>query len=190
MNEQPHNQQGPETQAGGTPNPGPPGYNPPSGVPYAPPVANPLRKSAVLATLLSMFPGLGQVYVGYYQVGFAFGLTMITTIAMLASQFGRGKEPFLGVFLAFFWIFNMIDANRRAQHYNRSVEGLKGEEIPEGFKTAGGLGSVPVGVILVVVGGLFILDLNFGVSLSWIEDWWPLAIVAFGIYLIRKGRQN
>ncbi len=187
MNQTQHNQPGP--QAG---NPGQPGYNPASGHPYvAPPmVDNSRRKSGVLATLLSLFPGLGQVYVGYYQVGFSFALTVITIIAMLNSDFGRGKEPFLGTFMAFFWIFNMLDANRRAQHYNRCMAGLQGDEVPDDFKTAGGVGSVPVGAILVLVGVLFILDLNFGVSLDWLENWWPLAIVGFGGWLIHKGRNN
>lgn len=166
------------------------------GPPYQAPYPGPRRahdsrrKSPVLATILSGFPGLGQVYVGYYQTGFTFMLTVAFVIAMLSSSAGRGIEPFLGVFLSFFWIFNMIDANRRAQHYNRRVDGLDGEEIPEDFQTAGGKGSVPLGVILVVVGFLFLLDLNFGISLEWLEDWWPLALVGFGGWLVYKGRQG
>ena len=165
---------------------------PPGGFPY--PVAAQLersrRKSPLLATLLSCFPGLGQIYVGYYQTGFLFGLTVAGTIGVLNTSLGGGGlEPFLGVFLSFFWIFNMIDANRRAQHYNLVLSGKGGETIPEDFPTAG-RGSVPTGVVLVVVGVLFILDLNFGVSLEWLENWWPLSLVGFGAWLILKGRQR
>ena len=198
-----NNQTGQYTQEGQTmnneqttqnPQPqGGPGYQmPPMGHPYqAPPaVDNSRRKSPLLATLLSMMPGLGQVYVGYYQTGFMYIVTVAGTIMVLNMPGTRGLEPFLGVFLAFFWIFNMIDANRRAQYYNRVLDGADKETIPDGFPTAGGRGSVPAGVILVVLGTLFILDLNFGVSLEWIENWWPLALVAGGGWLILKGRNK
>jgi hypothetical protein len=185
MNNQPQAGQ-PQAQAD-------PGYQrPPAGHPYAAGTAvnDNRRKSPVLATFLSCFPGLGQVYVGFYQVGFLFIIVTAGIIGMLNSPGSRGAEPFLGVFLAFFWIFNMIDANRRAQHYNRVVQGLAVEELPEGFPMGGNMGSVPVGVILVAAGFLFILDLNFGVSLEWIENWWPLALVGFGGWLIYKARKN
>ncbi len=184
-----HHQQGPYPQQ---PQPGPGYQAPPGGHPYAgqAQIDNSRRKSPAMATWLSCFPGLGQVYVGYYQTGFMFVLTVAGCIAILSSSVGRGIEPFLGVFLAFFWIFNMIDANRRAQHYNRMIAGLDGETIPEDFQTAGGKGSIPVGVILVAVGALFILDLNFGISLDWLENWWPLALVGFGGWLIMKARNK
>ena len=184
-----NNQQEPQYQQ---PQGGPGYQGPPGGYPYPapPPVVPSRRKSPAMATWLSCFPGLGQVYVGYYQTGFTFALTAAGSIAILSSSAGRGIEPFLGTFLAFFWIFNMIDANRRAQHYNRVVEGFGSEEIPEDFKSAGGRGSVPLGVILVGVGVLFLLDLNFGISLDWLENWWPLALVGFGGWLIFKARQN
>ncbi len=148
------------------------------------------HKSPVLASILSCMPGLGQVYVGYYQQGFINILVVASTIAALASGAIHGMEPFFGVFLAFFWIFNMIDASRRATHVNRVLDGLGGEDVPEDFKLPGLGGSMFGGVALVVVGLLFILDLNFDISLSWIKDWWPLMLVAFGGNLIYKARQK
>lgn len=148
------------------------------------------RKSPVLASILSCMPGLGQIYVGYYQQGFINSLVVASTIAALASGAIHGMEPFFGVFLAFFWIFNMIDANRRANHVNRVLDGLGSEDVPEDFKLPGLGGSMFGGVILVIIGVLFILDLNFNVSLSWIKDWWPLMMIAFGGNLIYKSRQK
>jgi hypothetical protein len=147
-------------------------------------------KSQVLATVLSMMPGLGQIYVGYYQQGFIFVLIPASIIALLASGSANGLEPLLGMFIAFFWVFNMIDANRRALHYNRCLDGLGAEGIPEDFKMPGAKGSIPAGIILMALGLLIILDLNFGVSMDWIEDWWPLALVAFGGYLVFKARST
>ncbi|MDX2473829.1 MAG: DUF5668 domain-containing protein, partial [Candidatus Krumholzibacteria bacterium] len=111
-------------------------------------------------------------------------------IAALASGAIRGMEPFVGVFLAFFWIFNMIDANRRALHYNQVKAGLGGEEVPDGFKMPTAGGSMFGGVVLVIIGVLFILDLNFDISLSWIKDWWPVLLVAFGGNLIYQARRK
>ena len=148
------------------------------------------RKSPVLASILSCMPGVGQVYVGYYQQGFTNILIVAGCIAALASGAIRGMEPFVGVFLAFFWIFNMIDANRRAMHYNQVKAGLGGEEVPDGFKMPTSGGSMFGGVVLVILGVLFIMDLNFDISLSWIKDWWPILLVAFGGNLIYQARRK
>jgi hypothetical protein len=151
---------------------------------------DPRRKSAMLATLLSCFPGLGQAYVGYYQTGFMFVVTMATAITILNLRGGASIKPFVGVFLAFFWIFNMIDANRRAQFYNRALQGQQDEALPDGLPTMGSGGSVPMGVILIVVGILVFLDLNTQITLDWLENWWPVALVGFGGWLVYKGRRD
>jgi hypothetical protein len=148
------------------------------------------RKSPALATVLSMMPGLGQVYVGYYVQGFINIVSAAGMIAILASSMGSGVKTFVGVFIAFFWIFQMIDANRRAHHYNRVKEGLTGEDVPEGFGMPSASGSIFGGAILILVGILFILDLNFSISMEWIETWWPVALVLAGVYLVYKARKN
>lgn len=169
-----------------------PGYAgaPPPRESYGVPVIRPIqRKSPALATVLSLMPGLGQVYVGYYQQGFIFVAVVALCITILNSG-ARSVEPLFGVFLAFFWIFNMIDANRRAMHYNRVAEGLGGEDIPEDFALPGMRGSMMGGVFLIVMGLLIFLDLKFGVSLEWLEEWWPMLLVVFGAWLILKARRN
>ncbi len=164
------------------------------GYPYPnPPVAEviPMRhKSPVLATVLSALPGLGQIYVGYYQQGFLCAVVAASIITFLSVSGMRVWYPFFGVFLAFFWLFNMIDANRRAMHYNRVAAGLTGEEVPEGFAQPGTGGSLAGGVVLVILGMLLFLNFKFGVSMAWLEDWWPLALVGGGIWLIVQARRQ
>ena len=155
-----------------------------------PPKPNFNRKSPAMATWLSLMPGLGQIYVGYYQQGFINMFVVAGTISMLASSFIKGAEPFFGVFLSFFWIFQMIDANRRANHYNRVMEGLGGEEVPDGFSIPTSRGSMLGGAVLILIGVLFILDLNFDISMQWIENWWPLILVLVGVNLVYKARKN
>lgn len=175
--------QGPGNQQQGQPGAFGAGYG-------AQPKPNIRRKSPAMATWLSCMPGLGQIYVGYYQQGFINMFVVAGTIAILSSTFMRGAEPFFGVFLSFFWIFQMIDANRRAHHYNRVMEGLGGEDVPDGFSMPTTKGSMMGGSVLVVLGTLFILDLNFGISMEWIENWWPLILVLVGVNLIYKARKN
>jgi len=151
---------------------------------------NSQRKSPVLASILSLMPGMGQIYVGYYQQGFVFIGIFAGTVALLASGTMSGLEPILGIFLGFFQIFNLIDANRRANHFNRVMAGLSIEEMPEDFKLPSSGGSTTIGVVLVAVGLLFILDLNFNVSMEWIENWWPAILVAIGINMIVKSKRK
>jgi len=165
-----------------------PPYTPPQPAP-APRPADPARKSATLATVLSLMPGLGQVYVGYYQQGFINLLVVGVCIAIL-NMGAHGAEPLFGIFLAFFWLYNMVDANRRAHHYNRVLDGLGGERVPEDMELPGAKGSLPAGIVLVVAGVLFLLDLNTDFSMAWIEDWWPLILVGGGVWLIVKARRQ
>jgi len=141
-------------------------------------------KSPVLATLLSLFPGLGQVYVGYYQRGFTHSVITAVTITALSNGMGD-LTPMFGVLLAFFWIYNIIDAGRRASLYNQAVDGVNSIEMPEDMKLGEG-GSMVGGVLLVAIGTILFLYTRFDVSMAWLEDWWPLGAVALGGYLIYK----
>ena len=74
----------------------------------------------------------------------------------------------------------MIDANRRAHHFNRVAAGLGAEEFPDEFQLPKARGSMFGGVMLIAVGLLFLLDLNFDIPLDWLADWWPLVLVLIG----------
>ncbi len=147
-------------------------------------------KSVALAVWLSLMPGLGQIYVGYYQRGFINAVIVAAIITALASGSVRGLEPMLGMFLAFFWLYNMIDAGRRAALYNQALEGAQGVELPQDFKMPEGGGSLLGGVILIVLGILVFLSTKFNVSMAWLEEWWPLAAVALGVHLVWKARRR
>ena len=151
--------------------------------PYHP--FDPRRKSPFLASFLSLMPGLGQIYVGYYQAGFVHPLVVATIIVILAQGNADQFAPFLGFFLAFFWLYNIIDAGRRAAYYNQILEGEERVDLPRGFLAPGG-GSLTGGLFLIVIGGILLARTVMGVSLAWLEDWWPLAPIFFGVYLVGK----
>ena len=45
-------------------------------------------------------------------------------------------------------------------------------------------GRLALGVGLILVGLLALLNLRFGLSLLWLERWWPAGLVLLGIYLV------
>ena len=165
--------------------------------PQAPPLPNqrqmafdPRRKSPILASFLSCAPGLGQVYIGYYQRGFVHLFIIAGTITLLAGDMVRGAEPLFGLFLAFFWLYNIIDAGRRAAFYNHAIEGGSDIEFPVDMKLPGTGGSLVGGVVLIAGGLIFLSHTALGFSLNWLEVWWPAIPVLFGIYLVVRSMQG
>jgi len=146
---------------------------------------DPRRKSPMLALVLSAMPGLGQVYVGYYQQGFTNALIIAGLIGLLNSgAVNGGAEPFFGLFLAFYWLYNIVDAWRRAVFYNNALAGIGAADIPDDFALVkGGRGSLAGGVALVVVGAVLLMNTLFNMPLDWLEDWWPVTFIAIGAWL-------
>lgn len=145
-------------------------------------------KSPALAGFLSILPGLGQVYVGYYKQGFMYVLIYAFTIAVLTGSGveGSGLEPLGAIFLAFFFFFNIIDAVRRARLFNRVVDGVAVADLPPDFELPTIRGSISTGLMLIFGGSLLFLHTMFDVSLAWLQDWWPLVLIGFGAWLVYK----
>ena len=149
------------------------------------------HKSTFIACVLSLMPGVGQIYVGYYRLGFIHNVVFASTIMLLTARLPDPMYPLLGIFLAFFFIFNVVDAGRRAIYYNLALDGVEGIELPSmnlsvpsfGGSFAGGLALMGLGVILLT-------NTLFGRSLDWIEEWWPVAPILLGAYLFWKAIQE
>ena len=154
---------------------------------------DPRRKSPFLAGVLSLLPGLGQVYVGYYRRGFINIVVFGSLISLVSS--GEGYAPFLplGVFfLIFFEFYNIIDAGRRATLYNLSLDGIENIALPDEL-TNDPLpvkGSYLLGGVLLVFGAIALSNTLFGLSLRWLEDFWPVFPMLLGGYLVWKAFQD
>jgi hypothetical protein len=144
---------------------------------------DPRRKGPLLASILSAMPGLGQIYVGYYQRGFIHAIVVSLLITLLGTNLGP-LAPLAGVFLAFFWLYNIVDAGRRAMLYNEALAGRTGIELPADFKTPALGGSIPGGLAIAAVGAVLLSNTLFGIPLEWVRDWWPAALIIFGLYLV------
>ena len=138
----------------------------------------------MLASMLSAMPGLGQVYVGYYQQGFINVLVVGSIIALLSEGAVRQLEPLFGIFLAFFWLYNVVDAGRRASFYNNTLAGLTRVDVPQDFSMPKGRGTLAGGAVLVIFGLILFGHTMYSLSLDWLEQWWPIAIIGLGAYLI------
>lgn len=141
-------------------------------------------KSPALAGVLSFFfPGLGALYNRQLSKGLIFIVIFAGLVTMQTS--GQG-QPFLGIILGGFYLYQIIDAIQTAKSINRRVLEGKGEEIEEveEFTEAVKTGSVFWGIVLIVL-GIVLLLANFEViSYDTIFDFWPVVVIVIGFKLI------
>ncbi len=147
---------------------------------------DPRRKNPFYAGLLSFLPGLGQVYVGYYRQGFINILVAASTFSVLVSSEYTPLHSMGIFFLIFFLLYNVIDAVRRATMLNLTLDGVEQIELPDALTNSALGGSYLAGSALLIFGGIALSNTAFGFSLDWLNDWWPLAPIAFGAYLVYK----
>ncbi len=132
-----------------------------------------------LAAVLSLFPGMGNIYNGLYVRGTTIFITFLACI-YLASH-GRGGEVF-GPAAAFTVIFGIIDAYRQATLINYGYAEDPGARAVRAASSAGE--KVFSGILLLVLGLLAALRRYFEIDLEWLVELWPLALVAVGGWLL------
>lgn len=134
-------------------------------------------KSPGGAALLSIVPGLGQIYNG--QIVKAIGIIFLfVSLIILIDIYSSG--PLFPLLLAAVCLGGIVDAYRTAKLHNLISKGLAPAEslrmVPEG--------SIWWGISLIIVGLLFLLH-NFGIRLNWLGDFWPLLLIGIGVYLLK-----
>ncbi len=162
---------------------------PPPAPALSPATNDPRRKRPLGAAILSIVPGLGQVYVGYYKQGFTNAITVALLISFITLQIVP-LIPLAGIFLGFFWLYNIVDAGRRASLYNQALAGGGDIDLPDDFEAPSLGGSLAGGAALILIGLVLLSNTAFGASLEWLESWWPVALIGFGAYLVYKARSD
>ena len=147
--------------------------------------SEPRSKSSLVACCLSLVPGLGQVYVGYYRQGFV-NMVIVGTVITLLSAGIEPLMPFAIFFLIFYWLYNIVDAGRRASLYNQSLAGMGPLQFPDHIESPDSAGSLIIGAVLVAIGIVALSHTTLGLSLDWLNNWWPLGLVLIGGYLIYR----
>ena len=74
--------------------------------------------------------------------------------------------------------------------YNEALAGRSEVPLPEEMATPGFRGSVPGGIAIAAIGLVLLAHTLGGMSLEWLEEWWPAVLIAFGAYLVYKGRED
>ena len=145
--------------------------------PPLPPLPSPPvpRRSPGLAVGLSFFPGLGHLYLGLYQRG-------IGVFLAFAAAIWLAEHADLGIFVAFAWFFAVIDGYRQAVLLNQCCGSVPAEP----SRPLQQRSNLALGVFLVVAGALLLYNQFYPLDLEFLVDWWPLALILFGVYLLAQ----
>ena len=143
------------------------------------------RKSPILAFLLSFFfPfGVGPFYNGEVIKGLVY---LVIFAGLVTMQQHADAQPFAGIVLGAFYIFQIIDSVNVANKINRRA--LVGGEVEEDevvvTTEAVTAGSIFWGILLIALGGILLLG-NFEViSYKTILDFWPVVVIVIGGKLV------
>ncbi len=139
------------------------------------------------AVLAGFFPfGVASVYTAQYSKGLAH-LLVFVVLVWGASNASGGLEVLFGLSIAFFYVYQIIDAYRSAQAIQKGLPppdpfGL-GSALTTGNKVD--VSKAPVGaIVLIGLGVLFLLS-NMGFfHFRWIGRMWPLVLVFMGIWML------
>ena len=147
---------------------------------------------ALAGILAGFFPfGVGAVYTGQYAKGLAHLAIFVLLIAgASASDHGHGEALGIicGLGIAFFYVYQIIDAVRSAKAIQMS------QPIPDPFGLAatfsGGekieTSKIPVGgVVLILVGVLFLLH-TMGLTEFGLDRFWPVILIGVGCWLFAR----
>lgn len=171
----------PPSPGTGAPRPNTPWTANPSAPPppqqYAPASSSP---SPGLAFVLGLIPGVGAIYNGQYAKGLIHVLVFGLLISIINSDSIGDMQPLFG-FLIPAWVFYMaFEAYHTA---NSRAEGRHVEEFSSVLPL--NTEAPPVGpVIMIGLGIIFLLN-NLGLlRFSQIFKFWPVALIALGVYLL------
>ena len=150
----------------------------------APPPGAP---NPALATILAFIPGVGAIYNGEYMKALMYILVFGGAISFIDSRAARGMEPLVGLFIAGFYVYMIVDAYQSARaRSGGAAPAPSGWEMPSWGGRGGDGKTTPAGpLVLIVIGVLFLVNsmdiFPFGFHPFRL---WPLALIGFGGYMI------
>ncbi len=141
------------------------------------------QKSPGFAGFLGLFPfGVGALYNGQYTKAL---LHLLIFSGLVHMQGRGGGQPFIGLLLAGFIVYQFFDNIQSAKAINAAAAGevqaaAAGQALPEIPSS----GSIFWGIVLIVLGGLLILA-NFEIiHYDTLFDFWPVAVIVIGFKLV------
>ena len=166
---------------------------PPPGTVNAMPAAAPVPgggPSPGLAGVLSaFFPfGVGAVYCGQYAKGLAHLVIFGMLVAAQTAVDNGGLHALLGISLAFFYVYQIVDAVRSAKAVQMGQPAPDPFGLARAFSTGdpGDAAKVPTGaIVLIGLGVLFLLH-TVGIFEFGFERFWPLILIFLGGWMFAK----
>jgi TM2 domain-containing membrane protein YozV len=143
---------------------------PPLPAPGTAPVYPRPPKSVGLALILSLFPGLGQVYNGQPAKALLFFSAWVASIYFTVEA---APLPF-AFLIPFVYFYNLVDAFRTATAINdRAAGGVPAAEEETIESPAWGLGLIALGLVLLMN--------NLGwLHLAALQRFWPVVLIVLG----------
>jgi len=144
----------------------------------------PSKSPAVAGILSVVLPGAGALYNGLYTKGILY----ILIFAGLITMQDRGGQPFFALILAAFYFFQIIDSVNNAKAVNKTAAGgaaASEEPVPAPAPLSPSpSGSIFWGVLMIALGGIFLLG-NFDViDFDRLWDFWPVIVIVIGVKMI------
>jgi hypothetical protein len=152
--------------------------------PYTAPIAHPTMNhdaSPGLAFVLGLIPGVGAIYNGQYAKGLVHVIIIGLTISILSNGAARGFEPLLSLMLAGFWFYMAFEAYHTAR---RRQQGLVVDEFSSLFPMRGENKFPVAPILLIVLGVIFLLNNLDFFQVERIIRYWPVLLIALGIYML------
>jgi len=141
------------------------------------------QKSPGFAGVLGMFPfGVGALYNGQYTKAL---LHLIIFAGLVHMQDRGGGQPFIGLVLAGFIVYQFFDNIQSARAINAAAAGqVPATAVNQGLPEIPSQGSIFWGIVLIALGGLLILS-NFEIiNYDTLLDFWPVAVIVLGLKLV------
>jgi len=140
--------------------------------------------SPFLALVLGLIPGVGAVYNGQYAKGVLHVVVFGGLISVISSGAADGSEPLFALLIGLMVFYMPIEAFRTA----RAME--RGETVDElsGLLSSGQSiqRSPALGVVLIVLGVVFLLHSLRFLRIADLLPYWPVSLIAVGIYLLYR----
>jgi hypothetical protein len=140
------------------------------------------------AFALGLIPGVGAIYNGDFLKAAIHILIFGLLVHMNESASGFG-EPLFGMATFAFYVYMPFEAYYTAKKRKLAAEGIDLDTpIDQFHRQFGGVKDKELwgGVILIVIGGLFLAD-NFNIiHLERIGELWPLLLIGLGIWMLKR----
>ncbi|MBM3311596.1 MAG: hypothetical protein FJY80_08820 [Candidatus Aminicenantes bacterium] len=147
----------------------------------------PPKSPAAAGILSGFFPGAGTLYNGQVEKAILYIVIFAGLVTFQTRAFS--PQPFSGIILGFFYVYQIIDAINGAKEVNRKALVENGVEKPLPDKPAPAAGAAPSssvfwGAVLMALGVVFLLA-NFDLlDFDRIFDFWPVVVIVIGLKMV------